>query len=173
MKIQSDSNVIRHLLAQLPPRAGLSAADFAVNAAPDGVRVSEGEEELAVLPVPFKAGRLLNLLMRAAARPMTDLMPESIPLGPYLFRPRLATLSRAGADIVLTNKERDILATLWLAPGHALDRDALLEKVWAYAEGVETHTLETHIYRLRQKIEADPADPKLLVNDDGRYRLEH
>ena len=71
----------------------------------------------------------------------------------------------------LTDKERDILLTLIGAGGQPVTRQALLDEVWAYAPGVETHTLETHIYRLRQKIEADPADPRIVLTDDAGYKI--
>jgi DNA-binding response OmpR family regulator len=79
-------------------------------------------------------------------------------------------------EIRLTEKERDILLCLLAAKaqgegGGAVERRALLDRVWGYAETVETHTLETHIYRLRQKIEMDPASPQYLLTDGTGYRL--
>lgn len=82
-------------------------------------------------------------------------------------------LLRAGCEPVrLTEKEVLLLQILHEAQGCAVPREALLDKVWGYVEGVETHTLETHIYRLRQKIEADPTQPALIVTDEaGGYFL--
>ncbi|MFK7839274.1 MAG: helix-turn-helix domain-containing protein [Bdellovibrionales bacterium] len=72
--------------------------------------------------------------------------------------------------IRLTEKEVDLLKALASMKGECISRDRLLNEVWQYAEGLETHTLETHIYRLRQKIEDDPSDPQILkINDDGYY----
>lgn len=76
-----------------------------------------------------------------------------------------------GKDVRLTEKEKDILVLLYQHTGESVSREALLQNVWAYAEGVETHTLETHIYRLRQKIEKDPATPQILLTTETGYQL--
>ena len=71
----------------------------------------------------------------------------------------------------LTEKETAILKFLLRAGDEPVSRDVLLNDVWGYHADVTTHTLETHIYRLRQKIEADPANAQLLVTEGGGYRL--
>lgn len=73
--------------------------------------------------------------------------------------------------IRLTEKETNILKFLYRAPEGVVQRDVLLHEVWGYNAGVTTHTLETHIYRLRQKIEPDPSNVTLLVTESGGYRL--
>lgn len=95
----------------------------------------------------------------------------SFTVGPYEFRPDEGVLHHDGASIRLTGKESGILLLLLQAEGGRVDRADLLDKVWGYVDGVETHTLETHIYRLRQKIEPDPAKPSLLLTDGDGYRL--
>ena len=71
----------------------------------------------------------------------------------------------------LTEKETAILKYLYRAGDRIIGRDTLLNEVWGYNAGVTTHTLETHVYRLRQKIERDPAKAEILVTDAGGYRL--
>ena len=93
-------------------------------------------------------------------------------IGPYVFRPASKNLVDArGARLRLTEKEAAILRFLHRANEQAVGRDMLLKHVWGYNANVTTHTLETHIYRLRQKIEANPAAARLLVTDDGGYKL--
>jgi DNA-binding response OmpR family regulator len=79
--------------------------------------------------------------------------------------------AKEGEDIALTDREVDILAYLVRHRQAPVSRDMLLKNVWQYQEGVDTHTLETHIYRLRQKIEASADEPRLLLTVEGGYRL--
>ena len=94
-------------------------------------------------------------------------------LGPYNFKPsaKLLVNKETEQKTRLTEKETAILKYLKRADGRAVSREQLLDEVWGYNAGVNTHTLETHIYRLRQKIEDDPSDPRILVTEGGGYRL--
>jgi len=74
-------------------------------------------------------------------------------------------------DIRLTEKETNILKYLYRAGGKPVAREELLEEVWGYNSGVTTHTLETHVYRLRQKIEPERGTATLLMTEPGGYRL--
>jgi len=96
----------------------------------------------------------------------------AFPLGPFLCDPgqRILTNRDNGRATALTEKEAAILACL-RAARQTVARSALLSRVWGYRGGVSTHTLETHIHRLRRKIEADPRRPTLLITDGGGYRL--
>jgi DNA-binding response OmpR family regulator len=76
-----------------------------------------------------------------------------------------------GKKTRLTEKETAILRYLYRAGKTPVPRDQLLTEVWGYNSGVTTHTLETHIYRLRQKIEKDPSNATLLVTEGGGYKL--
>jgi DNA-binding response OmpR family regulator len=93
-------------------------------------------------------------------------------IGPYTFHPGSKLLiNPAGKKVRLTEKETAMLRYLYRAGQKPVARDVLLHEVWGYNSGVTTHTLETHIYRLRQKVEQDAANPALLVTDAGGYKL--
>jgi DNA-binding CsgD family transcriptional regulator len=93
-------------------------------------------------------------------------------VGPYTCLPgERLILDGEGQELVrLTDKEVQLLRLLSQSAA-PVGRAALLEQVWGYREDLDTHTLETHIYRLRQKLERDPADPKILLTIDGGYKL--
>src|SRR5579862_9337019 len=91
---------------------------------------------------------------------------------PYTFRPSSKLLmGPKGNKVRLTEKETAILRYLYRAGLRPISREVLLQEVWGYNSGVTTHTLETHIYRLRQKIEKDAAAPEILVTEAGGYKL--
>ena len=93
-------------------------------------------------------------------------------VGPYTFRPGLKLfVNPTGNKIRLTEKETSILRYLYRARQQPVSRETLLHEVWGYNSGVTTHTLETHIYRLRQKIEKDATAPVILVTETRGYKL--
>ena len=93
-------------------------------------------------------------------------------IGSYVFKPNSKILEANGnKSIRLTEKENDILKFLYQNLGTIVSREILLHEVWGYNSKVTTHTLETHIYRLRQKIEIDPANACFLITETGGYRL--
>ena len=94
-------------------------------------------------------------------------------IGSYLFKPNSKILEADGnKSIRLTEKENDILKFLYQNLETIVSRETLLHEVWGYNSKVTTHTLETHIYRLRQKIEIDPANACFLITETGGYRLK-
>ncbi len=94
-------------------------------------------------------------------------------VGPYEFRPAMKLLvDEGGKKIRLTEKETNILKYLYRAEGRPIAREELLDKVWGYHREANTHTLETHVYRLRQKIEPDPQRARILITESGGYRLQ-
>jgi DNA-binding response OmpR family regulator len=120
---------------------------------------------------PFKLGVLLARL-RAQLR-QHELSEEAVfSIGPYTFQPAQKVLvDDKERKIRLTEKETAILKYLYRTGDKVVGRDKLLNEVWGYNAGVTTHTLETHIYRLRQKIEIDPAKSEILITEKGGYRL--
>ena len=120
---------------------------------------------------PFKFPVLLAR-MRAQLRQHEQSEYANFTLGPYTFKPAMKMLiTEDERKIRLTEKETNILKFLYRSTDGVVPRDILLHEVWGYNAGVTTHTLETHIYRLRQKIEPDPSNVRLLVTESGGYRL--
>ena len=120
---------------------------------------------------PFKFPVLLARV-RAQLRQHEQSENAVFQLGEYQFKPAQKMLIDAkDRKVRLTEKETNILKFLYRAPEGLAPREVLLHEVWGYNAGVTTHTLETHIYRLRQKIERDPSNARLLVTETGGYRL--
>ncbi len=120
---------------------------------------------------PFKFPVLLARI-RAQLRQHEQSEDAVFQLGPYTFKPAQTMLvDDKDRKIRLTEKETNILKYLYRAQQGVVARDVLLHEVWGYNAGVTTHTLETHIYRLRKKIEPDPSNARLLVTESGGYRL--
>ncbi|WP_118133251.1 response regulator transcription factor [Oceanicella sp. SM1341] len=120
---------------------------------------------------PFRFPVLLARI-RAQLRQHEQSEDAVFAIGPYSFRPSTKMLmDEKDQKIRLTEKETSILKYLYRADDRVVSRDTLLHEVWGYNAGVTTHTLETHIYRLRQKIEPDPANARILVTESGGYRL--
>ena len=120
---------------------------------------------------PFRFGVLLARI-RAHLRSHEQSEAAVFAIGPYEFRPASKLLvDERQKKIRLTEKEANILKYLYRAGAKPVPREELLAEVWGYNAGVTTHTLETHVYRLRQKIEPDPASARLLLTEAGGYRL--
>jgi DNA-binding response OmpR family regulator len=120
---------------------------------------------------PFRFAVLLARI-RAQLRQHEASEDAVFTIGPYTFRPSSKLLLGAkGNKIRLTEKETAILRYLYRAGQKPVLRETLLQEVWGYNSGVTTHTLETHIYRLRQKVERDAASPAILVTEAGGYKL--
>jgi DNA-binding response OmpR family regulator len=121
---------------------------------------------------PFRLNELLARL-RAQLRSFENSEDAVFTIGPYTFRPSAKLLQDVAKNrrIRLTEKEAAILKFLYRAGSKPVARQVLLNEVWGYNANVTTHTLETHIYRLRQKIEPDPTNSRLLITEGGGYRL--
>jgi DNA-binding response OmpR family regulator len=121
---------------------------------------------------PYRLGVLLARI-RAQLRQYQSSTDAVFIVGPYLYRPgNRSLLERAGGkEIALSDTENAILRHLYSAGNTAVTRRELYERVWGFSTAIDTHTLQTHIYRLRRKIEADPSNPTLLISENQGYRL--
>lgn len=153
-----------------------AAAEAAAEAADADAVLVDGDAALCqqikraiVVPVlaltkPVRLAALMARIEDSLAR------RQNFTLGPWRFDASARTLEDGGRLVRLTDKEAAILR--WLCQsGDVVTRDQLLAEVWGYGAAITTHTLETHIYRLRRKIEADPASPRLLLTEPGGYRV--
>ena len=120
---------------------------------------------------PFRFAVLLARI-RAHLRQHEHSEDAVFKVGPYTFKPSAKLLLRDDSrKIRLTEKETAIIKFLLRSGEQIVGRDVLLQEVWGYNAGVTTHTLETHVYRLRQKIERDPSHAEILVTEGGGYKL--
>jgi len=152
---------------------GISAPVIMLTAAStdeDAVRgLDSGANDYVTKPYKFA---VLLARIRAQVRDYEHSEGATFRLGAYEFRPSAKLLvDEAGKKVRLTEKETNILKYLYRAGEKAISREELLAEVWGYNAGVTTHTLETHVYRLRQKIEPDPANARLLLTEAGGYKL--
>jgi DNA-binding response OmpR family regulator len=161
-------------LCRLLRRAGVRAPIIMLTAAGTDADAILGLDSGAndYITKPFRLAVLLARI-RAQLRQHEQTEDASFTIGPYLFRPaaKLLLNEATGKKVRLTEKETAILKYLYRAGDQAVGREQLLGEVWGYNAGVTTHTLETHVYRLRQKIERNPAQSELLVTEPGGYRL--
>jgi len=131
--------------------------------------IDSGASDYVTKPCKFA---VLLARIRAQLRGPVQSVNAVFRFGPYRFRPARNTLETGdNRTIHLTDKESGILTCLCRAPDGVVARDVLLQKVWGYGTGIITHTLETHIHRMRRKIETDPSAPQRLVTERGGYRL--
>ena len=187
-RLLSDNSVFTAVLLDVGMPDG-DGRDFCIRVRRDGHKVpiimltgSDSESDVLrglnagandYIAKPFRSKELLARL-RAQLRAF-DSSPEAILLiGQHVFRPatRLLHDQTNNRRISLTIKEADLLKFLYRLEGRSASSDVLLHEVWGYSRNAETHTLGTHIYRLRQKMESDPAHPVLLVSVGKGYRLE-
>lgn len=121
---------------------------------------------------PLHAGVLMARI-RAHLRQHEQSEAAEVFLGPYLFKPHARLLVDAirNSKIRLTETETSLLRFMHEHNGKPVTQKELLIGVWGYSTKAHTHTVTTHIYRLRQKIEADPAVPSLLCTTRDGYCL--
>jgi len=134
--------------------------------------LGEGAEQGSVrfVKTPVRAAQTIAAIHKILGAQET--LPVRMEIAGHAIDTRENLWLRDGEPPVrLTEKEIAILVLLKESAPSKVSRQTMLDKVWAYADGVETHTLETHIYRLRQKIETDPSSPQILLTAEDGYRL--
>ena len=121
---------------------------------------------------PFRFAVLLSKI-RTLIRQFENCNEEFFTIGPFSFYPGVHLLieDKTKQRIRLTDKETLILKYLYRVSDRIVARDVLLEEVWGYNSKVTTRTLETHIYRLRQKLEKNPSQTQIILTEPGGYRL--
>ena len=169
----SEAGTLSHVDAFLTAEDDFTAVDKAAEAGFDGPVISFQKNDRGALylarPCRFSS---LTALIRSGLHDHVRSDNARFTLGPYLYHPDQRMLVSEDFDnIQLTDKEAAILRYLYRAGSRPVPRDELLGEVWGYQSGITTHTLETHIYRLRQKIEPDPTEASLLITVDGGYTL--
>jgi DNA-binding response OmpR family regulator len=162
--------------------------DFCAKLRRDGLRMpvimltgADGEQDIVrgldsgandYIAKPFRLPELIARV-RAQLRIFDNSEDAVFTIGTYMFRPSVRLLMEPARNrkIRLTDKECAILKFLYRAGGKPVSRQILLNEVWGYNSAVTTHTLETHVYRLRQKIEPDPSQARLLLTEAGGYKI--
>ena len=120
---------------------------------------------------PFRI-KYLNKKISTILAKISNSNEVSYEIGPFIFFPQSKFITINGiTKVELTEKEVDILKCLINSGRESVDRDKLLKQVWNYSSDVTTHTLETHIYRLRQKLEIDTSVPRLIISTGGGFTL--
>ena len=125
-----------------------------------------------VVTKPFRIAVLLARV-RAHMRQYASSADAAFTVGPYLYKPGARLLIERGSEreVALSDTENSILRLLCRAAGAAVTRQELYEQIWGFKAPLDTHTLQTHVYRLRRKIEADPGEPRILLSEHQGYRL--
>ena len=135
------------------------------------VSFGENTENHYFIEKPFRIHQLNKKIPTILAK-ISKSNEETYKIGPFIFFPlKKALILREQTKVELTEKEVAILKCLISSGEEAVDRDTLLEQVWNYSPDVTTHTLETHIYRLRQKLEFDSSIPRLILSKDGGFTI--
>ncbi len=132
--------------------------------------VKTDNNDIASFNQPYRMGDILGIVKNTLQNNAIKEQSNPINIGSYILNPHDKILQKDKLKVRLTDKEFDIIYTLFKASPNKIPRDKLLHIIWGYGDGIETHTLETHIYRLRQKIENNPQSPEFLkTNDDGYF----
>lgn len=144
---------------------------FSIDESKRGIELLDSQAEILFhYDIPLRLGEVIDGINAALLRTGKEDQILYFNEG-YLDLSDFSFFKKGGnnAGVRLTEKEVQLLQMLYRQRGSVISKNELLNKIWSYVQGVETHTLETHIYRLRQKIELDPANPKILLTHESGY----
>ncbi len=136
--------------------------------------MNEQEREKKYYAAPVRLGEVCDEIIYHTKQSEIKKSLKPIKIGPFMLLPQKNIMEdqKEKSSVKVTDKEMDILLYLFRQSPNKVTRTDMLHNIWRYSESIETHTLETHIYRLRQKIETNPAEPKILMTDDEGYYLQ-
>ncbi|MBK9179989.1 MAG: response regulator transcription factor [Acidimicrobiales bacterium] len=128
-----------------------------------------GADDYVTKPLVPKelAARIRALLRRASLPAAPSSEPEAFVFGDLEVRPGAGEVRRAGELVELTKTEFRLLCEFVANPGQVLSRDVLLERVWGYDYLGDSRLVDTHLHRLRLKVEDDPSEPRHLLTARG------
>lgn len=144
------------------------------NTAPHLLLGGKAEEGCEVLPMPLRLGDLTDRVRYILSGRGRFARSSMIEFAGFILNTEdgVMTDEVSETQVRLTDKEKLLIISLYEQDTKSLDRQGLLQKVWGYADTAETHTLETHLYRLRQKLEESFSVKDLIVTKDGIYTLK-
>ena len=120
---------------------------------------------------PFKIQKFMKKIDFILAK-ISGSLDITYTIGPFVFFPEKKTIILNNQPkIELTEKEAGILKCLLNTDEEIVDKETILKQVWGYNPSVTTNTLETHIYRLRQKLEIDQSIPRLIMSKGGGFKI--
>ncbi len=170
LTIRSISDVVARNIQALAEQSGTTVTDDAETILVHTVDSLQLQRGGSVTPLPYPIHP--NDLFAALHAPISAAAAVTYPLiNGWIFEPVLRSITSPHETISLTEKEALLLSALLATMPTAIPRESLLRKVWSFEPNIETHTLETHIYRLRQKLEALHPSPCAIETLDGSYRL--
>lgn len=135
--------------------------------------LGENGELVFLVEKPFRLNEFLNNL-RSCINKFENSSDAYLTFNNYELHPLAKEILnlRNNELIKLTEKEVAVIKYLYKAKDKIVSKTDLLQDVWDYNAEVSTHTIETHIYRLRQKVEHDDVDAQLIVTENGGYKLK-
>jgi two-component system, OmpR family, response regulator RegX3 len=122
---------------------------------------------------PYRLRELVARIRAVLRRPRAEANDDVVNFGTISLDTARRTCTRDGMDIELSRKEFDLLALLASRRGQVVTRDEAFDALWWGADLSDSRTLDTHVKRIRQKIEVDPSNPAMIVTVRGvGFRLD-